>query len=136
MKRWVARTLATLLASSVLTLAAASSASATMYCNVFDGNWGRMTVCIENVNSGYNATAYHDYGSTYTVDFNLDCQSAGYFGDLGQFSLTGGELRSYFFAVGNKPACQVLLFWRAGSPQWVGPPYPPSPLWSPWAVNV
>jgi hypothetical protein len=102
-----------------------------MYCNVFDGNWGRMTVCIENVNNGYNATAYHDFGATYTVDFNLDCQSSGYFGDEGAFSLAGGQLRSYFFAVGNKPACQVLLFWRAGSPQWTT-----SPLWSPWAVNV
>jgi hypothetical protein len=133
-KRWKARILSSFLAASVLVLAAASPALATQYCNVFDGNWGRMTVCIENVNSGYDAWAYHDWGPTYLVDFNLDCQGSGYFGDAGAFSIAAGQLRTYFFAVGNKPACQVLLFWRSGSPQWVGPPYPPN-LFSPWAIN-
>jgi hypothetical protein len=128
-KRWKARILASLLAALVLLQISATPAFATPTCNDFviaSDNWFR--VCIEQINNGYNALAYHGSGPTYLVDFNLATNEALY-GDNGAFYISAGEWRTYFFAVGYKNWAQTILLWRAGSP-YFDPMY--SPCVGPW----
>ena len=119
----IARALAGLLGVLALTLSVAAPASAavkhsaatnTWYCNPYKGNFGQLTVCIDATNNGYNARVDHASGPDYTVDFNL-ITSDGTYGDYGNFTLTAGQSKTYFFAVGYKVAAQVNLYWRVGS---------------------
>jgi hypothetical protein len=116
-KLWKSRILSTVLATSALLLVWATPALAAPACNGFviaSGN--TFTVCIEKINNGYNATATHESGPTYLVDFNLDTNE-GTFGDEGAFLIGPGQQRTYFFAVGFKQWAQVKLYWRSGSPE-------------------
>ena len=86
-------------------------------CNGFviaSGN--TFSVCVEKINNGYNAFAYHGSGPTYLVDFNLETDT-GTYGDYGAFYISAGETRTFFFAVGYKQWAYVHLYWRAGSPE-------------------
>lgn len=124
MKRWTARTLASVLLAFVMLLVAESPAFAALSCNNFvvaSGN--TFSVCVEKINNGYNAVVYHGYGPLYIVDFNL-ATNEGQYGDYGEFYIAAGQTRTYFFAVGYKQWAYTLVYWRSGSPYF-------SPMFSP-----
>jgi hypothetical protein len=125
-KRWKARTLATVLTVLTLLVVWTIPAYATSHCfgHVIGDLSNTFTVCIVQMGNGYDARVIHEAGPQYLVDFNL-ATNTGWVGDEGPFWISGGDpQRTYFFNTGPKQWARVYLFWRAGSPEF-------SPLYSP-----
>lgn len=123
MKRWKARTLATVLSVATLLLVWTTPALANPLCQYHVlGSENTIMLCIEWVGYGYDARVTHSGGPWYIVDFNL-ITSDGRYGDEGAFWLGPGETRIYTFSVGCKSWAETWLYWQSGQPEF-------SPRWS------
>jgi hypothetical protein len=104
------------LATLALQLVWTTPAFAWSGCNIFVVESGNsFEVCIDKRDNGYDARVAH-YGPTYLIDFNLLLSNGNQVGDAGNFYISNGEVKTYFFATGYYTWAQVLVYWRSGSP--------------------
>jgi hypothetical protein len=97
-------------------IAAAPGAVAIPPCNGESLNGGG-SICLDYDPHGYNALLVQGASSHYDyMDFNLNCASGRWFGDLGAFVASPGN-HSYVFSVGSQGTCWVTVYDRSAGGQ-------------------